>query len=43
MGKLQVVAADILLPSVELFSRHGSEAGLEDVSLSLIRKPVAVE
>ncbi|KAG8739271.1 hypothetical protein FRC10_005833 [Ceratobasidium sp. 414] len=42
-GKLQVVGADIQLPTVELFLQHGSELGLEDVSVCLMQRSLSTE
>ncbi|KAG9075122.1 hypothetical protein FS749_013247 [Ceratobasidium sp. UAMH 11750] len=39
-GKLQVVGADIELPTMELFLQHGSELDLDDVLVCLMRQPL---
>jgi hypothetical protein len=39
-GKLQVVGADIVRPKIDLFLQHGSEQGLDDVSVCLMREPL---
>jgi hypothetical protein len=39
-GKLQVVGADIELPQIDLLLQHGSELGLDDVSICMMRQPL---
>ncbi|KAG9087370.1 hypothetical protein FS749_002957 [Ceratobasidium sp. UAMH 11750] len=43
IGKLQVIGADVALPSIEISFQHGSEQRLKDVSVCLIRRPRATE
>ncbi|CAE7217543.1 unnamed protein product [Rhizoctonia solani] len=38
-GKLQVVGADIDLPRVEITIQHGSETGLDNTAVCLMKKP----
>ncbi|KAJ1301882.1 hypothetical protein OPQ81_000722 [Rhizoctonia solani] len=38
-GKLQVVGADVDLPQIEVTIQHGSEAGLDDTAVCLMKKP----
>ncbi|CAE6465893.1 unnamed protein product [Rhizoctonia solani] len=38
-GKLQVVAAEVELPQIEVTIQHGSEAGLDSTAVCLIKRP----
>lgn len=38
-GKLQVIGADIELPQIEVTIQHGSETGLDNTAVCLMKKP----
>ncbi|KAH7320498.1 hypothetical protein B0J17DRAFT_295644 [Rhizoctonia solani] len=38
-GKLQVVGADVELPQIEVTIQHGSETGLDNTAVCLMKKP----
>lgn len=38
-GKLQVVGADVELPQIEVSIQHGSETGLDNTAVCLMKKP----
>ncbi|KAG8784880.1 hypothetical protein FRC12_018185 [Ceratobasidium sp. 428] len=40
-GRLNVVGGDVELPTVELFVQHGSELGLEDLSICLVQQSLS--
>ncbi|KAG8788394.1 hypothetical protein FRC12_014638 [Ceratobasidium sp. 428] len=40
-GKLNVVGGDVELPTVELFVQHGSELGLEGLSICLVQQSLS--